>query len=401
MKTVKRNTQIHKDKVGKVLEKEPFYFIRWVLIAWVIILAIMFSFGAIFNAIPEITKFKIKYSIESFLLKEKNNEQNSIFFVLEAVRKNEYLNEENKQFIEEFLIPEIKENIEFINLNEVAERLETLDVEYNKKFNINLEDKKILLNNQKETTLGVAGKYNSFFNRIDVYEQINIEDISEDYFNKSYDFNAIDKTVYFHELNHVLTVGKIESAMSFVDISKKDVFSELINELFAREYYLEETFNGYENQINYMYALAEIIPSEVLKKYKFENNEAILIKEFLKIDNNIEKVFDLINTVKIINKNPTDENYKKIHDAYEYFYEKKYNEKIIENGNMLAYFYGSKVLNNEEEKRFEYITKIDKTITNIRIIPKGYISEECKELYPYTKLEYVKNGKLQTSKIDL
>ena len=65
MKTLESNTKIHKDKGRKVLKKEPFCFIRWVLIVEFIILTIMFSFGAIFKLIPDVTKYKIKYSIQS------------------------------------------------------------------------------------------------------------------------------------------------------------------------------------------------------------------------------------------------------------------------------------------------------------------------------------------------
>lgn len=401
MKTLKRYTKIHKDKVGKVLKKEPFSFICWVLIAWVIIIAIMFSFDAIFKIIPEFTKFKMKYWVSSLFLTNDIESEKSIFFVLEAVRKNEYLNDDNKEFIEKYLIPEIKENSQFIDLEKVAKRLETLDVEYNKKYEINLKNKEILLNNPKEASLGVAGMYNSIFNKINLYEQIEFENVDDTYVERNYDFVTSDKTVYFHELNHVLAEGNLVSSMSFLNIAKQDILSELINELFAREYYDEERFYGYEEQMMYIYALAEILSENTLREYKFNNNEAIIIAGLLEIDNNLEKAFELINTVEVINENPTDENYKKLHDAYEYFYEKKTGKKIIENGDILAYFYGSKILNDEEKIKFEEIAKIDKLVSEVRIIPKGYVSNDYRSINLNTIVEYVRNGKLQTSKIDL
>ena len=164
-KTLMRNTQIHKDKVEKVPNREPFYFIRWTIVAQIIIFAIMFSFGAIFNLIPGKVKFRIKYSIEKVFINDKiDNDGNSIIYCLESLRKNDYLNENNKVFIENYLIKEIEENKEFIDLNKVAKRLETLDVHYNKKYLINELNNEIILNNPKEYNLHVAGRYNSLFN---------------------------------------------------------------------------------------------------------------------------------------------------------------------------------------------------------------------------------------------
>ena len=40
---LKNDTKLHKDKVEKVLNKGPFYFVRFALIAQIIIVAIMFS----------------------------------------------------------------------------------------------------------------------------------------------------------------------------------------------------------------------------------------------------------------------------------------------------------------------------------------------------------------------
>ena len=61
---LKNDTKLHKDKVEKVLNKGPFYFVRFALIAQIIIVAIMFSCGAILKVIPEKSKFSIKYNIQ-------------------------------------------------------------------------------------------------------------------------------------------------------------------------------------------------------------------------------------------------------------------------------------------------------------------------------------------------
>ncbi len=348
MKTLESNTKIHKDKGRKVLKKEPFYFIRWLLIVEFIILTIMFSFGAIFRLIPDITKNKIKYSIQNSFINEIKNEENDLFFILEAVNKNEQLSCDNKRFIIDNLLPEIKENEKYIDLKIVKNRLESLKLKTS-------DDARMI-------GFGAVAKYNSVFNIINFYE-----------LNKEINFENIDKTIYFHELNHVLSVGNINSAMSKINLNNSNIFSELINELFAREYYSKEKSLGYEEQMKYIYVLSEILPEDVLRQYKFNNNEAILVNGLLDIDNDISKAYLLLN---LIDEN---QNNKEIHDLLEYYYEKKTGEKLINNMNILAYLYESEIIQNEEKKMFESYFGITSSIDNIEIIPKGYFSNDYKK----------------------
>lgn len=356
MKTLKSNTKIHKDKWKKVLKKEPFYFIRWVLIVEFIILTIMFSFDAIFRLIPEVEKNKIKYSIQSLFINEIKNEENDVFFILEAVNKNEQLSSNNKRFIVDNLIPEIKENEKYIDLKVVRNRLENLKLEFS--------------NDTRMIEFGAVAKYNSVFNIINFYD-----------LNKEISFENIDKTIYFHELNHVLSVGNINSAMSKINLNDSNIFSELINELFAREYYSHEKSLGYEEQMKYIYVLSEILPEDVLRQYKFNNNEAILVNGLLDIDNNISKTYALLNLIDENNENQSDKNNKEIHDLLEYFYEKKTGKKLINNMNILAYLYESEIIQKEEKEMFENYVGINNVIENIEIIPKGYFSNDYKNTH--------------------
>lgn len=356
MKTLESNTKIHKDKGRKVLKKEPFCFIRWVLIVEFIILTIMFSFGAIFKLIPDVTKYKIKYSIQSLFNNEIKNEKNDLIFILEAVNKNAQLSDNNKSFIIDNLIPEIEENKEYIDLKIVRNRLENLKIETN--------------NDAKMISLGAVAKYNSVFNIINFYG-----------LNKDVDFKDVDKTIYFHELNHVLSIGNMNSAMSKVNLNESNIFSELINELFSREYYSKEKSLGYEEQMKYIYVLAEILPEDVLRKYKFNNNEVLLVNGLLEIDNNISKAYELIDLIDNVQdkENQDSKNYKQIHDLLEYFYEKKTGKKLITNMNILAYLYESEVIQNEEKELFENYVGINNLVKNIEIIAKGYFSSEYKK----------------------
>lgn len=356
MKTLESNTKIHKDKGRKVLKKEPFCFIRWVLIVEFIILTIMFSFGAIFKLIPDVTKYKIKYSIQSLFNNEIKNEKNDLIFILEAVNKNAQLSDNNKSFIIDNLIPEIEENKEYIDLKIVRNRLENLKIETN--------------NDAKMISLGAVAKYNSVFNIINFYG-----------LNKDVDFKNVDKTIYFHELNHVLSIGNMNPAMSKVNLNESNIFSELINELFSREYYSKEKSLGYEEQMKYIYVLAEILPEDVLRKYKFNNNEVLLVNGLLEIDNNISKAYELIDLIDNVQdkENQDSKNYKQIHDLLEYFYEKKTGKKLITNMNILAYLYESEVIQNEEKELFENYVGINNLVKNIEIIAKGYFSSEYKK----------------------
>lgn len=379
---LKNDTKLHKDKVEKVLNKGPFYFVRFALIAQIIIFAIMFSCGAILKVIPEKSKFSIKYNIQKVFISDKyDNDNNSIIYCLEALNKNRYLSENNKIFIEKYLIKEIEENKEFININKVAKRIETLRVNYNKKYLINEINNEIILNNYKEQNLDIAGKYNSFFNEINMYEQVDYYELENNYNELTYGFDEASKTAYFHELNHVLTKGVSNSSATTININTENSFSELINELFAREYYNEEISSGYDNQMKHMYVLAEILPEDILRKYKFDNNEAILILGLLDIDNDLNKAFEFISIVK------NNQEYRKIHDLYEYYYEKKSGKKLIDNMNILAYLYDSKILLEEERDAFEMFVGIGNIVDSIEIIPKGYFSKDYKKEYPNTLIK--------------
>lgn len=356
MKTLESNTKIHKDKGRKVLKKEPFYFIRWLLIVEFIILTIMFSFGAIFRLIPDIIKNNIKYSIQNSFINEIKNEEKDLFFILEAVNKNEQLSSDNKRFIIDNLIPEIEENKKYIDLEIVKNRLESLKLKTS--------------NDTRMNNFGAVARYNSVFNIINFYD-----------LNKEINFENIDKTIYFHELNHVLSVGNINSAMSKINLNNSNIFSELINELFAREYYNDEKSLGYEEQMKYIYVLLEILSEDVLRQYKFNNNDAILVNGLLDIDNDICKAYLLLN---LIDEN---QNNKQIHDLLEYFYEKKTGEKLINNMNILAYLYESEVIQNEEKEFFENYIGIKSSLENIEIIPKGYFSNDYKKEHPNTMVK--------------
>ncbi len=146
----------------------------------------------------------------------------------------------------------------------------------------------------------------------------------------------------------------------------------------------------------YAYAFAELLPEDTLRKYKFYENNNILISALLEIDDNFDQVYKLLNSLKIENIN---QRQKEFHDSYEYFYEKKYGEKIYTNTNLMLYFYNTLVQNSEEKRIIEEYLKENEIDNVYRIIPKGYFSKEYKKANPYITIIYFSENKLNVFEV--
>ena len=166
-----------------------------------------------------------------------------------------------------------------------------------------------------------------------------------------------------------------------------------------------QQYQGYEKEMVYVYGLAEILSDDILRKYKFNDNQSILISGLLEIDNNIEEVYKLISSINSVNINDNKneeekkENYRKIHDGYSYFYEKKYNKKMFDDFDMLLYFYGTPIQTDEERDYIRKYLEMEDYDEIIKVIPKGYVSEFYKKNYPNVQVEYTKSGELQYKEI--
>lgn len=427
MKNIKNEAKVNKNKKEGVLDKGPFCFFIWILKVEFIILLIFFTFGIIFNLIPEKTKFNIKYNIEKKVNMGNELENFNYNQVIKAVEQNNNLNYEEKKYISKILQKEIEENINYIDIKEVIKRLKNVKIIYSKKYKFNDKTNKYEIQNKDIYVMNIAGKYNSFFNELYLYERIDESNLSEKYKNTKFDFSKTDKKVYFHELNHLITKNTISTTMdtlarkletknirfkfieeisNSIQINNKNIFLETINELFSREYFeydLENTYTknneAYENEMMYAYILAEILPEDIIKRYKFEDNMSILISGLLEIDNNIDEVYKLIsslNSIKIYENKSTElkkQNYKKIHDGFAYFYEKKYNKKMEDDINILLYSYNTPIQTKEERNKIRSFLEMKPYDEIINIIPKGYVSKEYKEKHKNIQVEYTKNGK--------
>lgn len=338
-------------KRNKRVPTGPFCFLTWILKVEIIIIMIFLLINIVSAQIPGKTKFIMKYNIEKVLYRSIENDNYSVDEIFENLDKNNNLSEEEKIFIRNTLKPEIEENIKYIDTQKVAKRLKNLKTTFNKKYKYNEEDKTYDLQNINMYVRKIAGNYNSIFNEINIYEQIDDKNISEDYSKEKFDFSTCDKRIYFHELNHLITkntsttlinsyatkIGKekkIKWWNLFADptqIIDTEIFLESINEMFTLEYLANDEEYEYNDEMIYAYVLAEILPEDVIREYKFYDNQSILISGLLDIDNNIDEVYKLFLSInRVIENQYSKEDLKNIHDGFDYFYEKKYKKKMSE-----------------------------------------------------------------------
>ena len=361
----------------------------------------------------------MKYNIEKQLCNDIKNKDYNIEEIFMKLNENNNLSSEEKNFIKDNLTDEIEENIEYVNISTVAKRLKELDTSYYKKYLYNNNIDRYELQNPDMYLRKIGGNYNSFFNKINIYEQIE-NDISNNYQNEIFDFSTCNKRVFFHELNHLITKNTIitftdtiitnlknrkinNSETDITDSSQivnKEIFLESINEIFTLEYLQNNEEYIYNENMLYAYVLIEILPEDIIRKYKFYDNQSILISGLLQIDNNIDEVYKLFYSInKVCENNGTEIDYKNIHDGYAYFYEKRYNKKMSEDIEILIYFYGTNIQTNEERTFIRNYLNMEKFDEILKIIPKGYFSKNYKNKHSEIYLEYSQNGEIKTNNL--
>ena len=382
----KNNKSKYKKIKSQMDENNPFGFFKWIIKTEMIIVSAILLLFLIYRMIPGKIIFKIKYSIKKRFISSTsiNNNNFNLNDLLNSISQNKKISIDEKMFIEKFLKDEVQENINYIDIKNLNERLKSLKTIYNKEYYLDKNNKLKKLN-PKYDELGIAGSYNAFFNKIEIYEQIEDYKILDNYSDEVFDFNNCNKEAYFHELNHFLSNTGINTDLN------KSVFLESINELFTREYYYsintEEVHdnNGYNHFIVLAYSMAELLPEDTIREYKFNSNESILIDGLLKIDDNMDEAYKLIVSANYLNVNNgkedyLNENFKSFYEAYKYFYEKKYNNEIISNIDLLLYFYNSPIQTKDEKNAIYSYLNLKNEDEIIDVIPKGYYSKVYKEI---------------------
>ena len=179
-------------------------------------------------------------------------------------------------------------------------------------------------------------------------------------------------------------------------IINTEIFLEPINEMFTMEYFKNDMEYKHNDEMIYAYVLAEILPEDVIREYKFYDNQSILISGLLDIDNNIDEVYKLFLSInRVIENQYSEKDFKNIHDGFSYFYEKRYNQKMSEDIEIQLYFYGTKIQTNEERMFIKKYLNMEDYDEIIKIEPKGYFSEDYKNEYNNVYIEYSQNGEIK------
>ena len=145
-----------------------------------------------------------------------------------------------------------------------------------------------------------------------------------------------------------------------------------------------------------MYCLIEILSPEILREYKFNDDDSILTEGLLKISNNKEEAYQLMTSLRSINlyKNLIEidqeeiENYQRIYDGLAYFYKAKYHRDMANDRKMLIYLYNTPVLTEEQRQKVNEFLKIPVETQKIKLEEQGYFSKDYKKTHPHVRVLY-------------
>ncbi len=443
-------------------------FIKKVLTIGAITVAVLISATVLTYNLPQETKANIDYKIGTTFRKDLTQEDKSFTFedVKAAIDSNDNIPEEDKKFIKGMLEAEFEENKEYMDIPMIIRKIKTLKLEYDRYYTYNEKTGEYEITHGKDVRSSTSAYYNSLNNKITFLESYYGKSKIEDKKDEDFGFNEVDKSTYYHELNHMFTFEFLDSSLSHLaegmefievndyirtntgifeaisdDIQKicnTSIFRETINEIFSQEY-VDKYYKLYPNQkrgigyrenLPYMYCLAEILPAEVLREYKFNDNDSIITEALLKISDNKSEVYRFITSLKSIglysdlvlraetNNNIDEffenrgsfledlmhpkedseevkqakleekENYKRIHDGFAYFYKAKYGKEMSDDMNMLLYLYNTPVLTDKERQKVVRFLHLATEDFPIKVDAKGYFSKDYIENHPYVEVTF-------------
>ena len=379
----------------KKYAKEEFY--KIILKKGTKYITVSVTAGLILSYLPAMpgnnTLFKIDYSLDN-LYKDPNiiydNSSYSFSDVKTSIDSNPNLTDEEKEFLYG-LEDEINENINYIDIKKLCSNMHNLTINYNS------ENK--LANNKKDVLIdyNIAGSYTYMgINKgnIDLYDNL---------FNHTTCFTDSDKTTLIHEVNHVVNnkspllsipgiQGNVVGSTYAVFDVETNIMHEMVNELFSREYAngfnVDDTFNGYNDLMPVMYALAEIIDEDTLRRYKYNSDDYYLNNYFKSIGVEDYYIYSLYKDLNLVYSNTlnNDEialNKQEIYNIICYMYEKKYNMNMENDLVMLSYFYKTDYTSHDSDLKFEQIIGSDSIFV---IENKGYFSKKYIDKHPNIKI---------------
>ncbi|HHW69147.1 MAG TPA: hypothetical protein GX747_02245, partial [Tenericutes bacterium] len=207
---------------------------------------------------------KIDNSIEDYEEKVSlNNLDKDLETMIVAIKQNKKITD----FERDVFLSNINfyiENINYIDVNEISNRLKKLEIESN--------------NNRK--------KYNVNNNVLAIYSKPE---------NKIVNFHTDDtktlpKDILTHEFMHIHSSKIYKFGLSLM---------EALTEIMQHEYFYkyDETTGPYKEHCMYVRVLCEIIGAEPLKKFFFSGNINYIYKELLKLDNDYDRITNLIDNM--------------------------------------------------------------------------------------------------------
>ena len=441
----------------KEKKNKPLKVIKKVLQIGGVTVVVLISAAISYYFLPTNTKASIDYHLGNITKKDLTKENKNYTYedIEKAIDSNKDIPEKDKDFYKEIIKSEFEENKDYMDIELIIDRLSTLKVNYNRFYTYNPETNEYEYTYNDSLPSSAVAFYVPSQNKINIIEpESYYSDCEiEDRLKESFDFDNLGenenyiKECYFHEINHLLTNNDVlDSKVSLGvkglqfqernDIIRTDsgifeavtddlgqtyaseVTMETINELFSQEYsseYLNNTLEinkiSYTDDMPYMYALAEILPPDVLREYKYNDNDSIITEGLLDINSNKDEVYEFITAFKSMRmydarvwrartgndvsgdlegsdieiekaKQEQAENYKKIHDGFEKMYKAKYGTDMSDDMTMLVYLFNTPVLTDEERKKVTDYLNIPENTEMINFEPKGYFSNYYKEKHP-------------------
>lgn len=192
---------------------------------------------------------------------------------------------------------------QYMDLGLILYRLQNLKIEYHEEQNINN-------NPDGQLRSVIAGEYRVFDDKIVIYGASS--------------FDNADKPALLHEFFHVLQLGAINDNSKLFELSNQ-VFTE---EAMWRGNIVKngsQTF-GYRNTKYIYYALAKLVPKDVLKKFQFDCNIQDFADSVCSNEEEYEKFYllcDHLNNVVCfsdLNEEEYNDGTKAINEILDYFY---------------------------------------------------------------------------------
>lgn len=403
------------------------------------ILSVAIAANIIIPNLPGEIIFKgkqIEDSINSDLIQKsiRNEDTSDYNEIINTVLNNNSLSDREKQFISQVVKMLINDNKEYISVEKSIELFKALRIEYHPYYIKDASGNVMVNPDGIKTNDGssISGEWYPDLTKIKIFQHQYARSGDEKL--EKFDFDKCNKIVLTHEIMHMFQIRHIFTLISkgyelTPDTEEKlakersvfeDKFKEMIDNLYGNEYGnavlgTSETV-GYENYMPAMYALAEIIPTEALKQYQFDSDINHIIDALKKIDEDQNKIYELITSINSIsiyeekineamNLNYQDDseenkkiyyeskqelinNFRRIRNIIAHYYEKKFGKNMNDNVEMLACFFETCYETEEENKLFREKMNISSNVP-IRIIPRGYICEKYINQHKHAIVEMI------------